>query len=97
MRHKECPAHTLKYAYENTAEGGPLRSFLVAQCMTLPSDNFKSSQELFPHEALIDIVTRFSKLRGSESLSNIKASDFYVAEGEDSSKLSIRALYKWDC
>jgi len=67
------PITKFGYIYENTSAGSPLRLLVVDQCAGgLTTTCYAEQPSYFPHEMLIDIVTRYSALTHEDKQSLAK-------------------------
>lgn len=61
MESATVPVSCIKYIYNNAAAGSPLRLLVVDYCACFSgSGEYARTPERFPHEMLVDLVTKFA-------------------------------------
>jgi hypothetical protein len=70
----------VKYIYENTVSGSPLRRLIVDQCSNLHHESFALRRPIedYPKDMLFDLVTVLLKRRSGETRSVVDLTQFFV-------------------
>jgi hypothetical protein len=80
----------VKYIYENTVSGSPLRRLIVDQCSNLHHESFALRRPIedYPKEMLSDLVTVLLRRRSGETRSVVDLTQFFVVDDDDNAKMA---------